>query len=188
MHSRIIVTISASDPPHLCCLQKLILINNDLPANDIQVDCSWEIKNSAFTSGSTAKKFYIMSLMTSGNAILDDVPRPFHRLSWQDRSWHRCTGEAMNEVPLGFNWPSASVRLARTTEAIQIINKLWEEGKRGNDDDGFVNFSGQYFKIKNAKLYTSHSSEKISLYMAAVGEEATKLLLSILMVDYSVKA
>ena len=88
----------------------------------------------------------------------------------------------MNEVPLGFNC------VARTTEAIQIINKLWEEGKRGNDDDGFVNFSGQYFKIKNAKLYTSHSSEKISLYMAAVGEEATKLLLSILMVDYSVKA
>ena len=79
MHLRIIVTISASDPPPLCCLQKLILINNDLPANDIQVDCS----------GSTTKKFYIMSLMTSGNAILDDVPRPLHRLSWQDRSWHR---------------------------------------------------------------------------------------------------
>jgi coenzyme F420-dependent glucose-6-phosphate dehydrogenase len=84
------------------------------------------------------------------------------------------TGEAMNEVPLGFNWPSASVRLARTTEAIQIINKLWEEGKIGNDDDGFVNFSGQYFKIKNAKLYTPPSSGKIPLYMAAVGEEATK--------------
>jgi coenzyme F420-dependent glucose-6-phosphate dehydrogenase len=88
------------------------------------------------------------------------------------------TGEAMNEVPLGFEWPSASIRLARTTEAIQIINKLWEEGKRGNnddDDDGFVDFNGQYFKIKNAKLYTPPSSGKIPLYMAAVGEEATKI-------------
>jgi len=81
----------------------------------------------------------------------------------------------MNEVSLGFEWPSASIRLARTIEAIQIINKLWEEGKRGNnddDDDGFVDFSGQYFKIKNAKLYTPPSSGKIPF---AVGEEATKI-------------
>jgi coenzyme F420-dependent glucose-6-phosphate dehydrogenase len=34
------------------------------------------------------------------------------------------TGEAMNEVPVGFDWPSADVRLARTTVAIQIIRKL----------------------------------------------------------------
>ena len=30
----------------------------------------------------------------------------------------------MNEVPLGFDWPSDDIRLARTTESIQIINKL----------------------------------------------------------------
>jgi coenzyme F420-dependent glucose-6-phosphate dehydrogenase len=90
------------------------------------------------------------------------------------------TGEAMNEVPLGFDWPSASVRLARTTEAIQIINKLWDGARRdktrsnSNNNNGFVDFSGQYFKIRNAKLYTPPSSEKIPLYMAAVGEEATK--------------
>jgi alkanesulfonate monooxygenase SsuD/methylene tetrahydromethanopterin reductase-like flavin-dependent oxidoreductase (luciferase family) len=89
----------------------------------------------------------------------------------------------MNEVPLGFNWPSASVRLARTTEAIQIINKLWEEGKIGNDDDGFVNFSGQYFKIKNAKLYTSHSSEKkYPCIWQPLERRQPKLLQSILMV------
>ena len=28
------------------------------------------------------------------------------------------TGEAMNEVPVGFDWPSADIRLARTTEVI----------------------------------------------------------------------
>jgi G6PDH family F420-dependent oxidoreductase len=91
------------------------------------------------------------------------------------------TGEAMNEVPLGFDWPSGDIRLARTIEAIQIIKKLWKEERstksKGNDDDngnnGFVDFHGDYFKIKNAKLYTPPSA-KIPLYMAAVGEQATK--------------
>jgi coenzyme F420-dependent glucose-6-phosphate dehydrogenase len=96
------------------------------------------------------------------------------------------TGEAMNEVPLGFDWPSASTRLARTTEAIQIIKNLWDAGRRekrssnsdnndnNNNDSGFVDFGGQYFKIRDAKLYTPPFSEKIPLYMAAVGEQATK--------------
>ena len=84
------------------------------------------------------------------------------------------TGEAMNEVPVGFDWPSADIRLARTNEAIQIIRKLWEGSKKEKDNGGFVNFNGQYFKVKNAKLYTPPSSEKIPLYMAASGEEATQ--------------
>ena len=83
------------------------------------------------------------------------------------------TGEAMNEVPVGFDWPSADIRLARTTEAIQIIRKLWEGSKKEKENDnGFIEFNGQYFKIKNAKLYTPPSSKKIPLYMAASGEEA----------------
>ncbi len=89
------------------------------------------------------------------------------------------TGEAMNEVPLGFEWPSSDIRLARTTEAIQIIKNLWDAGKRekrggSNNDDGFVDFSGQYFKVRDAKLYTPPFSERIPLYMAAVGEQAIK--------------
>ena len=36
-----------------------------------------------------------------------------------------------------------------------------------------MDFNGDYFKIKNAKLYTPPSG-KIPLYMAAVGEQATK--------------
>jgi coenzyme F420-dependent glucose-6-phosphate dehydrogenase len=78
------------------------------------------------------------------------------------------TGESMNEVSLGFDWPSADTRLERTTESIQIIKKLWNRGS-----DGFVNFNGQYFKLKNAKLYTPPSTN-ISLYMAASGKEAIK--------------
>jgi coenzyme F420-dependent glucose-6-phosphate dehydrogenase len=84
------------------------------------------------------------------------------------------TGEAMNEVPVGFDWPSADVRLARTTEAIQIIKKLWEGSKEEKENQGsrFENFEGQYFKVKSARLYTPPTSEKIPLYMAASGEEA----------------
>ena len=39
------------------------------------------------------------------------------------------SGEAMNEVPLGFDWPSAEIRVERATEAIQIINILWNKNK-----------------------------------------------------------
>jgi coenzyme F420-dependent glucose-6-phosphate dehydrogenase len=39
------------------------------------------------------------------------------------------SGEAMNEVPLGFDWPSAEIRVERTIEAIQIINTLWNKTK-----------------------------------------------------------
>ena len=44
------------------------------------------------------------------------------------------SGEAMNEVPSGFDWPDTKVRLARTTESIQIIKKLWNEGKKEKMD------------------------------------------------------
>jgi G6PDH family F420-dependent oxidoreductase len=91
------------------------------------------------------------------------------------------TGEAMNEVPAGFEWPSADIRLARTTEAIRIISRLWQQGRtttpkgedNNEDHDGFVEFDGEYFKIRNAKLYTPPTG-KIPLYMAAVGEQAIK--------------
>jgi coenzyme F420-dependent glucose-6-phosphate dehydrogenase len=105
------------------------------------------------------------------------------------------SGEAMNEVPLGFDWPPAEIRVERTIEAIQIINKLWgrdrnlknserssnidyeennsREASIDDDDNGFVTFKGKYFKIKNAKLYTPPSTN-IPLYMAGSGPQAIK--------------
>lgn len=103
------------------------------------------------------------------------------------------SGEAMNEVPLGFDWPSAEIRVEKTIEAIQIINKLWNRDRTSKnserssnidseennsyeasiDDDGFVTFKGKYFKIKNAKLYTPPSTN-IPLYMAGSGPQAIK--------------
>jgi coenzyme F420-dependent glucose-6-phosphate dehydrogenase len=103
------------------------------------------------------------------------------------------SGEAMNEVPLGFDWPSAEIRVERTIEAIQIINTLWNKTKgldnseklsitdskinnsyhTSIDNDGFVTFNGKYFKIRNAKLYTPPSTT-IPLYMAGSGSQAIK--------------
>ena len=103
------------------------------------------------------------------------------------------SGEAMNEVPLGFDWPSAEIRVERTIEAIQIINTLWSktksldksekftitDSKMNNsyptsiDEDGFMTFNGKYLKIRNAKLYTPPSTT-IPLYMAGSGPQAIK--------------
>ncbi len=81
------------------------------------------------------------------------------------------SGEAMNEAPLGFDWPRARARLTRTREAIQIIRLLWEQGKT---DEGFVSFNGEYFLLRNARLYTPPSGH-IPIYMAGTGLHATKL-------------
>jgi coenzyme F420-dependent glucose-6-phosphate dehydrogenase len=94
------------------------------------------------------------------------------------------TGEAMNEVSVGFNWPSSEIRLKRTVEAIKIINKLWNKKRKVEDavnimpnqldeHEDFVNFNGEYFKTVDAKLYTPPLTN-IPLYLAASGLEATK--------------
>ncbi|TLX88147.1 MAG: LLM class flavin-dependent oxidoreductase [Thaumarchaeota archaeon] len=98
------------------------------------------------------------------------------------------TGEAMNELPLGYEWPKSSkVRLTKTTEAIQVIRKLWNERMKGkqygdcNDissnyvkKDGFTDFNGQYFLIRQAKLYTPPTSPHIPIYLAAAGPQSAK--------------
>jgi coenzyme F420-dependent glucose-6-phosphate dehydrogenase len=101
------------------------------------------------------------------------------------------TGESMNETPLGFDWPKPKARLKRMIEAAQIIKKLWYatnnrddnsiNGKKilnydskGEDDDGFVYFNGEYFLIRNAKLYSPPASHHIPIFMAAAGPESAK--------------
>jgi coenzyme F420-dependent glucose-6-phosphate dehydrogenase len=105
------------------------------------------------------------------------------------------TGESMNETPLGFDWPRPNARLKRVIEAVQIIRKLWQKKtttaandndahNKNNDikildydskkdDDGFVYFNGEYFLIRNAKLY-SPPITYIPIFMAAAGSESAK--------------
>jgi alkanesulfonate monooxygenase SsuD/methylene tetrahydromethanopterin reductase-like flavin-dependent oxidoreductase (luciferase family) len=98
------------------------------------------------------------------------------------------TGESMNETPLGFDWPRPKARLKRMIEAAQIIRKLWHtttnndnnnDGKKtsnygSEDDEGFVYFNGEYFLIRNAKLYSPPASHHIPIFMAAAGPESAK--------------
>jgi G6PDH family F420-dependent oxidoreductase len=79
------------------------------------------------------------------------------------------TGEAMNEVPLGFDWPKPSARLTRTVEALKIIRKLWgmpetptNSGAENKEESGFVDFNVEYFLIQQAKLYTAPTYTYIS--------------------------
>jgi coenzyme F420-dependent glucose-6-phosphate dehydrogenase len=108
------------------------------------------------------------------------------------------TGEALNELPLGFSWPSGGVRLERTREALEIIRSLWQS-KEGDDEkeektngaqgfhkskttekhikidrDGFVTYYGKYYKIRKAKLYTP-PVERIPLYFATAAKNSAKV-------------
>ena len=46
------------------------------------------------------------------------------------------TGEAMNEVPLGPEWPRFTERVQITKEVLEIIRLLWNQS--------FVNYDGKY--------------------------------------------
>ena len=116
------------------------------------------------------------------------------------------TGEAINEVPLGYDWPSPKFRLNKTIDAIKVIKNLWESHglvHKFKDDKGiksnnyeqkensnyyspsessktntkkqnqFLNYNGDYFHIRNAKLYTPPLTN-IPIYMAAAGVQSIK--------------
>ncbi|MFL6440812.1 MAG: LLM class flavin-dependent oxidoreductase [Nitrososphaeraceae archaeon] len=98
------------------------------------------------------------------------------------------TGESMNETPLGFDWPRPKARLKRVIEAAQIISKLWytttNYDNNGNDikkrqimlmkKKMALYFNGEYFLIRNAKLYSRPTSHHIPIFMAAAGPESAK--------------
>jgi coenzyme F420-dependent glucose-6-phosphate dehydrogenase len=77
------------------------------------------------------------------------------------------TGESMNEVPLGIQWPDIKERFARLREAVDLMRRLWKEE--------FVTFEGEYYKTKNATLYERPASGVVPLYIAGTGESAARL-------------
>jgi coenzyme F420-dependent glucose-6-phosphate dehydrogenase len=76
------------------------------------------------------------------------------------------TGEAMNELPLGLNWPGFKERAARLEEAIKVMRLLWTRE--------FVNFRGQYYRLKGANLYTK-PQRPIPIYVAANGPKVAEM-------------
>ncbi len=76
------------------------------------------------------------------------------------------TGEAMNEVPLGFKWPPYKERIERMEEAIRIMRLLWSED--------FVHFEGRHYRLRGANLYV-RPTESIRINVAASGPKAAEL-------------
>lgn len=76
------------------------------------------------------------------------------------------TGEAMNEVPLGYDWPAYPERRQRLIEACEIISQLWS--------GGFQSYSGTYWSIDTMQLYTL-PDDPVPLYVAANGPQSTRV-------------
>jgi coenzyme F420-dependent glucose-6-phosphate dehydrogenase len=76
------------------------------------------------------------------------------------------TGEALNEVPVGCEWPGSKERLARLKESVEVIRMLWE--------GDHVSFKGSYYHLDGAKLYTKPTS-KVPIYVSGFGPKATQL-------------
>jgi coenzyme F420-dependent glucose-6-phosphate dehydrogenase len=75
------------------------------------------------------------------------------------------TGEAMNEVPLGYSWPRYAERRDRLVEAVQLIKRLWS--------GGFVDYHGKYYSLKGANLYMKAD---VPIVMSAMGPKMAKIV------------
>ena len=76
------------------------------------------------------------------------------------------SGESMNEVPLGIDWPDPRERFARLKEAVAIIRALWREDR--------VTYDGTYYRSRNATIY-DRPERPVPLYIAGSGPAATRL-------------
>ena len=76
------------------------------------------------------------------------------------------TGEALNEVAAGGGWGPYRERAQRLAEAIRLIRRLWTED--------WVDFHGQYYHVRGAKLY-DRPAESIPIYVAASGVQSAGL-------------
>jgi coenzyme F420-dependent glucose-6-phosphate dehydrogenase len=76
------------------------------------------------------------------------------------------SGESLNEVALGLQWPDGKERFARLKEAITLIKKLWVEDR--------VTFEGSYYSTDKATIYDK-PEQPVPLYVGASGPAATRL-------------
>ena len=76
------------------------------------------------------------------------------------------TGESMNEVPVGVDWPEQSERFARLKEAVTLIQQLFREE--------FVTFEGEHYRTHEATIY-DRPEEPVPIYIAASGPAAARL-------------
>ncbi|HYI35932.1 MAG TPA: LLM class flavin-dependent oxidoreductase [Thermoleophilaceae bacterium] len=76
------------------------------------------------------------------------------------------SGEAVNEVPLGLDWPEPTEMLQRFEQGLEAITSLW--------DGETVNMDAGWFRLKEAKLYT-RAKAKPRMYVSAFGPQAATI-------------
>jgi coenzyme F420-dependent glucose-6-phosphate dehydrogenase len=78
------------------------------------------------------------------------------------------TGESMNEVPVGIDWPEQSERFARLKEAVTLIQALWQPGAE------FMDYQGDFYRVHDATIYDK-PDQPVPVYIAASGPAAARL-------------
>lgn len=76
------------------------------------------------------------------------------------------SGEALNEVPLGAEWPGVGAQIERLSEALEMIRCLFE-GKR-------LSGTGDHFATDGAYLHT-RPPRRPPIYVSAFGPRAAKV-------------
>jgi coenzyme F420-dependent glucose-6-phosphate dehydrogenase len=73
------------------------------------------------------------------------------------------SGEALNEMPLGAEWPSPGEKVERMEEALEQIRALW---------DGERLSGGRYFKTDRAYVHSRPENRRPPIYVSAFGSKA----------------
>jgi coenzyme F420-dependent glucose-6-phosphate dehydrogenase len=73
------------------------------------------------------------------------------------------SGEALNEVPVGDDWPSVGDQIARMDEALSIIDRLWKGEK--------LSEQGRFYKTQDTKLHTL-ADRRPPIWVSAFGPKA----------------
>jgi G6PDH family F420-dependent oxidoreductase len=76
------------------------------------------------------------------------------------------TGEALNEVTLGLEWPEPPVRFQRLKESIALMRELWDHER--------VTFEGSFWRVEDATVY-DRPDEPVPVYIGAAGPAAARL-------------
>jgi len=76
------------------------------------------------------------------------------------------TGESLNEVVVGAEWPEQKERFHRLKESVMLIQQLLRED--------FVTFEGEYYRTHNATLY-DRPERPVPVYVAGSGPAASRL-------------
>jgi coenzyme F420-dependent glucose-6-phosphate dehydrogenase len=76
------------------------------------------------------------------------------------------TGESLNEVVVGVEWPDQKERFRRLKESVTLIEQLFRED--------FVNFEGEFYSTHNATVYDKPDNP-VPIYIAGSGPAASRL-------------